>query len=304
MKPLLVERISGTPGNEQVQEFIVSHFQRLGWHIELDSFTDMTPQGPKNFTNIIVTHNPDKPARLVLAAHFDSMYSPDFEFIGATDSAIPCGLLMNLAETLNDVLSDESKNYRQKEKTVQMIFFDGEEAFERWSATDSIYGAKHLAQTWESSYLTHANKAYKNKLDQIEVLVLLDLLGVANVQFANYYRTTSWLFYKLIGLESRLKKHLLFKTMSEKTGERLQSFFNPSSRLTFQGEAIGDDHVPFLMRGVNVLHLIPYPFPSVWHTRADNAECVDPPVVENMSLLFRAFVAEYLELDPLPHNEL
>lgn len=130
------------------------------------------------------------------------------------------------------------------------------------------FNYRHLAQTWESSYLTHANKAYKNKLDQIEVLVLLDLLGVANVQFANYYRTTSWLFYKLIGLESRLKKHLLFKTMSEKTGERLQSFFNPSSRLTFQGEAIGDDHVPFLMRGVNVLHLIPYPFPSVWHTRA------------------------------------
>ncbi|KAG1187415.1 hypothetical protein G6F35_014455 [Rhizopus arrhizus] len=53
MKPLLVERISGTPENEQVQKHIISHFERLGWHIELDRFTDSTPFGTKNFTNII-----------------------------------------------------------------------------------------------------------------------------------------------------------------------------------------------------------------------------------------------------------
>ena len=29
--------------------------------------------------------------------------------------------------------------------TLQLIFFDGEEAFVSWSATDSIYGARHLA---------------------------------------------------------------------------------------------------------------------------------------------------------------
>ncbi|ORE02438.1 glutaminyl-peptide cyclotransferase, isoform CRA_b [Rhizopus microsporus var. microsporus] len=303
MKPLLTERISGTSGNEQVREFIIQHFERLGWHIELDNFTDMTPYGLKNFTNIIVTHNPDKPTRLVLAAHFDSMYSPDFKFIGATDSAIPCGLLMDTAETLNDILSDTTKHFRQKDKTVQMIFFDGEEAFRQWSATDSIYGARHLAETWESSYLVNGNKVYKNRLDQIEVLVLLDLLGVPNVQFPNYYRSTSWLFYKLISLENRLKAQSLLNTKSRK-GEELISFFNPNSMLTFRGESIGDDHVPFLQRGVNVLHLIPYPFPYVWHTRADTAECIDQSVVENYAALFRAFTAEYLEIDPLPHNEL
>lgn len=142
MKPLLVERISGTPSNQQVREFIVQHFVDLGWHVELDEFEDETPLGKKTFANIIVTHNPDKPSRLVLAAHFDSMYSPDFEFIGATDSAIPCGILMNIAETLNDILSDPSSNYRQKDKTLQIIFFDGEEAFHSWSPTDSIYGAR------------------------------------------------------------------------------------------------------------------------------------------------------------------
>lgn len=30
--------------------------------------------------------------------------------------------------------------------TLQLLFFDGEEAFEEWSNTDSLYGARHLAE--------------------------------------------------------------------------------------------------------------------------------------------------------------
>ena len=29
---------------------------------------------------------------------------------------------------------------------LQLVFFDGEEAFRSWTATDSIYGARHLAE--------------------------------------------------------------------------------------------------------------------------------------------------------------
>jgi hypothetical protein len=29
---------------------------------------------------------------------------------------------------------------------------------------------------------------------------------------------------------------------------------------------MGDDHLPFLHRGVSVLHVIAEPFPRVWHT--------------------------------------
>ncbi|KAI9480934.1 MAG: hypothetical protein EXX96DRAFT_564765 [Benjaminiella poitrasii] len=304
MKPLLVERVSGTTANKQVREYIVEHFNKLGWHVELDSFINETPLGNTSFTNIIVTQNPEKPSRLVLAAHYDSMYSPDFEFIGATDSAIPCGLLMNIAETLDPILSDASSSHRQPDKTLQIIFFDGEEAVRAWSPTDSIYGARHLATKWESSLVSHPKKVYKNKLDQIEVMVLLDLLGVANTQFPNYYRSTSWLYDKLMSLESRLIDLSIFHTKSAKTNEALISLFNPNSFLTYRGEAIGDDHVPFLTRGVNVLHLITHPFPHVWHNRLDNADCIDSAVVENLAVLFRAFVAEYLELDLLPHNEL
>ena len=35
--------------------------------------------------------------------------------------------------------------FQARDISLQFIFFDGEEAFETWSTTDSTYGARHLA---------------------------------------------------------------------------------------------------------------------------------------------------------------
>lgn len=34
---------------------------------------------------------------------------------------------------------------------LMLIFFDGEEAFQEWTSTDSIYGSRHLASKWENT---------------------------------------------------------------------------------------------------------------------------------------------------------
>ncbi|KAL0082505.1 hypothetical protein J3Q64DRAFT_1836778 [Phycomyces blakesleeanus] len=294
LSPLLVPRVSGTPGNTRVREFIVNHFQQLGWHVELDSFVDYTPMGPTKFTNIIVTKNPNSDHHLVMGAHFDSKYYPDFEFIGATDSAVPCAILMDVATTMNDLLDQQPP----KQKSLQLIFFDGEEAVREWSSTDSIY------DTWENTVFDSSQQIRRgNRLDQIELLVLLDLLGTPNPSINNYYRDTNRLFYRLLSLEKRLLANSLLATVAE-DGTELRPVFNPKSSMTFRGEMIGDDHTPFLQRGVEVLHIIPFPFPSVWHNPGDMSECIDPNVVLNFAVIFRAFVAEYLEIDPLVHTEL
>jgi glutaminyl-peptide cyclotransferase len=57
-----------------------------------------------------------------------------------------------------------------------LIFFDGEEAFRAWTSTDSIYGARHLAEKWEGQTYT-SNRVDGNYLDRIDMFVLLDLLG-------------------------------------------------------------------------------------------------------------------------------
>ena len=41
--------------------------------------------------------------------------------------------------------------FQASDLTLQFVFFDGEEAFLEWTRTDSIYGARHLAEKWEKT---------------------------------------------------------------------------------------------------------------------------------------------------------
>ena len=85
-------------------QFIKKQFEDLNWTVSLDEFDDNTPLGPKRFTNIIATLNPSAKRRLILAAHYDSKYfSPNENgafFLGATDSAMPCAMLIEIAKTV------------------------------------------------------------------------------------------------------------------------------------------------------------------------------------------------------------
>jgi hypothetical protein len=61
-------------------------------------------------------------------------------------------MMLDLAETLNPLLDKRKERVDAGEEddedvadmTLQLIFFDGEEAFVEWSDTDSIYGARYL----------------------------------------------------------------------------------------------------------------------------------------------------------------
>jgi glutaminyl-peptide cyclotransferase len=57
-----------------------------------------------------------------------------------------------------------------------------------------------------------------------------------------------------------------------------------------------DDHIPFLEKGVSSLHLIPIPFPAVWHTDEDTPNRVDTRTVEDLTAILRVFLIEYLHL--------
>ena len=69
---------------------------------------------------------------------------------------MPCALILDVATTLNPFLdarktlagSDLDLDEEEAEETtLQLIFFDGEEAFKAWTDTDSLYGAR-LANSW------------------------------------------------------------------------------------------------------------------------------------------------------------
>jgi glutaminyl-peptide cyclotransferase len=65
----------------------------------------------------------------------------------------------------------------------------------------------------------------------------------------------------------------------------------------FLGGFIEDDHVPFMARGVDILHIIPTPFPRVWHEIEDDAEHLDMKTTEDWTRLVTAFASEWMDLE-------
>jgi glutaminyl-peptide cyclotransferase len=58
-----------------------------------------------------------------------------------------------------------------------------------------------------------------------------------------------------------------------------------------------DDHLPFLRSGVPVTHLIPQPFPAVWHTMDDDGSAINPEVLDDYSRILRVFLTQYMQLE-------
>lgn len=169
---------------------------------------------------------------------------------------------------------------------------------------------------------------YRTPLDSISLFVLLDLLGASGPRIPSYFKTTHWAYKNMAALEKRLRDLGLFKS-SPNHASKIAKRKNKNKRAEpqflsdankgdnmFIGGFVQDDHVPFMARGVEILHMIPTPFPKVWHEMGDDGEHLDMDTVEDWTRLFTAFVAEWMELEgffesgkekrdlPVTHDEL
>lgn len=156
LAPILRPRVSGTQGNAAVRQHFLDFFNTYlpEWRIELHNSTSTTPVSKGSevpFVNVIATRDPPGASegdisRLALVAHYDSKLTPK-DFIGATDSAAPCAMLLHAARTLDAALTKKwaastSDDLDAEYKGVQILLLDGEEAFHSWTDTDSLYGAR------------------------------------------------------------------------------------------------------------------------------------------------------------------
>ncbi|KAM6973566.1 glutaminyl-peptide cyclotransferase-like a [Aplochiton taeniatus] len=290
LRPILIERLPGTQGSLAVRQHISSMLSSLsaGWTVELDPFSSPTPRGQIIFTNVIATLDPSAPRRLLMTCHYDSKAlpadprSPEKVFLGASDSAVPCAMILELATALDAQL--KALKLQGPAVTLQLLFFDGEESFEEWTATDSLYGSRHLAERMANT--PHPlGSTHTSMLQTVDLFVLLDLLGGPDPLIANHFDNTARWFDRLISAEKRLHRQgLLTSHPSEQTYFRKDVYLGP----------VQDDHIPFLHRGVPVLHVIATPFPPFWHTLDDTEENMHRPTVENLTKCLAVFLAEYL----------
>ncbi|KAM9514653.1 glutaminyl-peptide cyclotransferase-like protein [Guaruba guarouba] len=282
LRPFLRERVPGGPGSRAVRQHIAGCLEALAWHVELDAFTAPTPRGSVTFTNVVATAAPGAARRLALACHYDTKVLPAAPFVGAMDSAAPCAMILELAAALDGPL--RRARAKGAEATLQLLFLDGEEAFESWSASDSLYGARHLAARMAA---TRHRGGPGTQLSAMSLLVLLDLLGARAPAIHSHFPGTHHWFLRLVHIEQRLRRLGLLHAAPPDP---------PFFRLSPAPGPVEDDHIPFLQRGVPVLHLIPLPFPPAWHSPEDTERNLHPPTMEDLTRILLIFVAEFLQL--------
>ncbi len=222
-------------GHVQAEAFIRAHFQHD--QLEEDTFTADTPIGPVTLHNFIVKFPGKKPGIVVLGTHYETNYPlRNINFVGANDGGSTTGLLMAIADTLR---GKPNNGY-----SVWLVFFDGEEAFQSWSQSDSTYGSKHLAAKWDRD----------GTLKQIKAFLLTDMIGDKDLDIQRETNSTSWLTD-------------LVQKAAHKFGY---------DRYFFQTEmAIEDDHLPFVHRGVPSIDIIDLdygPNNSYHHTAQDTMD--------------------------------
>ncbi|KAK7547683.1 peptidase M28 [Phyllosticta citricarpa] len=331
LAPILIPRVPGTPGSEKVRQHFLDFFAQIlpTWRVELHNSSSTTPTSNGKevpFVNIIATRDPPwakegEVGRLALVAHYDSKLTPE-GFIGATDSAAPCAMIMHAARSIDDALTRKWEKMEaegagqgfmdiEEETGVQILLLDGEEAFHSWSDSDSLYGARALAEDWENQHHP-ATSTFQTALSSIQLFLLLDLLGSANPTVPSYFQTTHWAYLKMADVEKRLRGLGQFKS-SPNYGKATDSNTKLGGVLSLSepmflpdtGNDVGsmmammvqDDHIPFMARGVEVLHMIPSPFPQQWHTAQDDGDHLDINVVEDWAKLVTAFTAEWMDLE-------
>jgi Zn-dependent M28 family amino/carboxypeptidase len=228
------------PGHVKAEEFLRSHF--LHDQREEDVFTADTPIGPVPMRNFIVRFAGTKNGEIVLGTHYETNFPlRNINFVGANEGASTTGLLMAIADRLRE---ETAHGKKLDGYSVWLVFFDGEEAIQNWSDSDSTYGSRHLAARWGRD----------GTLGKIKAFILADMIGDKDLDIQRETHSTAWLV-SLVGQGAK------------KFGYE-RYFFEKDM-------AVEDDHLPFVQRGVpsiDVIDLDYGPNNSYHHTAQDTMD--------------------------------
>lgn len=228
-------RPAGSEANKKLQDYIVSQLKPLHCQISFDAFTAQTPVGPVPMRNIIARFAGDSGRAVVITGHFDTKPMPGRVFVGANDGGSSTGFLLELARVVNSMPHHDD---------IQLVWFDGEEAFGEWSNTNGTFGSRHLADKW----------AGDGTLSRIKALINVDMIGDRDLDIVDESYSSAPL------------RAMVWQTAAE---------LGYGKYFLDQPEAVEDDHLPFVRRGVNALDLIDFdygPRNDYWHTEKDTTD--------------------------------
>lgn len=229
-------RPAGSEALARARRYLVTELKKAGARVRLQAFTAETPDGPIRMVNVIAELPGRRPEAILVGGHYDTKFFPNFTFVGANDGGSSSGLLLELARALAR---------RPRAFTYWIVFFDGEEARREWSASDGIYGSRHLAASLQRD----------GRAGRLKAVVVVDMIGDRRLGIRREATSTPWLTDLLWRSARRLghRAHFLEETL-----------------------AVEDDHAPFLRAGIPSALLIDFDYEPYWHTPEDTLDKVSP----------------------------
>lgn len=243
---------SGSPAIAKVQDFLQSELKGYGCTVDTDSFTADTPVGRLPMKNIVAKIPGEKPGIILLGTHYDTLLTVP-NFVGADDGGSSTALMLELARLLCP---------KRGKYAVWIVFFDGEEAMQHWSDTDSRYGSRQMA----------AKLAMSGDLKKVKAFLLADIVGGRKAQFLRETSSTTDLIN-------------LFWNTAHKLG--YTALFRDSTT------SAEDDHDSFLQRGVPSVDVIgDFVNNGYWHTAQDNMDVISAKTLAAVGHVFLESIKE------------
>ena len=253
-------RVSGTPGNAAVREWIAGELARLGGRVERQAFSDTIRGRAWPLVNVIGRFGPANGRRIALLAHYDTRPWSDQErdtslqrqpVPGANDAGSGVAVLLEVAEQLHARASGVG---------VDLVFLDGEDLGRPEAPDEYCRGSRGYA----------ARLPAAGDPARPVAAFLFDMVGDRDLEIwdeANSAQRASNLV-------------ALVHDAAAATGAK---HFHPTVRYT-----LIDDHVPLLDAGLPAVDVIDFDYPA-WHTTRDL-----PDQVSAESLAEVARVASWL----------
>jgi len=239
---------------EKTRVYIGNQLRLAGWTLERQEFADETPRGLVRFANLVARfHPPQKtPPSFLLCSHYDTKIFDTFRFVGANDAGSSTGLLLEMARVLG--------RYPDLAAKVELVFFDGEEAFETFSDTDGLYGSRHFA-----------NQLGPEGAKQFRGGILFDMVGDRDLTITLPPDSPAEIARGIFASADALKVRKHF---------------------TYFDADITDDHTPLNQIGIPVIDLIDFDYPP-WHTSEDTLDKISPESLRIVGSVALYYLANY-----------
>jgi glutaminyl-peptide cyclotransferase len=188
----------------------------------------------------------------LLCSHYDTKLFDTIRFVGANDGGSSTGLLLELARVLG--------HHANVARNVELVFFDGEEAYENFSETDGLYGSRFFAKQLQ-----------REGGKKIRGGILFDMVGDRSLGITLPADSPAAMARDVFAAAETLK---------------LRKYFSYLDRDMI------DDHTPLNAIGIPTIDIIDFDYPW-WHTADDTMDKISAESLQIVGSVALYYLAEF-----------